>query len=84
MSLGRQFALKERLQLSIRIEFANIFNRAQMPNPTSTNAAQTQVKNAFGVPTAGFGFISTANEGAITNVQTVTSRQGTVVARFTF
>jgi hypothetical protein len=84
MSLGRQFVLKERLQLNIRIEFANIFNRAQMPNPTSTNAAQTQVRSSLGVPTAGFGFIATANEGAVTNVQTVTSRQGTVVARFTF
>jgi hypothetical protein len=84
MSLGRQFRMTERVGLNIRIEFANIFNRAQAPNPTSTNAAATQVRNAAGVPTAGFGFIATANEGAVTNVQTVTSRQGTVVARFTF
>jgi hypothetical protein len=84
MALGRQFSLTERVGLNIRIEFANIFNRAQAPNPTSTNAAATQVRNAAGIPTAGFGFIATANEGAVTNVQTVTSRQGTVVARFTF
>jgi hypothetical protein len=84
MALGRQFRINERVGLNIRIEFANIFNRAQMPNPTSTNAAQTQVKNSLGAPTAGFGFVATANEGAVTNIQTVTSRQGTVVARFTF
>ena len=40
--------------------------------------------NAQGVPTAGFGQISTTTIGATTNIQTPTSRQGTVVARFTF
>ncbi|HEY7335447.1 MAG TPA: TonB-dependent receptor [Bryobacteraceae bacterium] len=83
LALGRIFRIKERAQLNLRIEFSNIFNRAEMPNPSSTNAAATQVTKG-GVPTTGFGFISTANEGAVTNIQTVTSRQGTVVARFTF
>jgi hypothetical protein len=36
------------------------------------------------VPTAGFGFIATSNTGIVTNTQTPTSRQGTVVARFRF
>jgi hypothetical protein len=84
MSLGRLFRIKERMQLNLRMEFSNIFNRAQIPNPTSTNAAATQVRNSAGVPTTGFGFLATANEGAVTNTQTPTSRQGTVVARFTF
>jgi hypothetical protein len=84
MSLGRLFRIKERMSLNLRIEFSNIFNRAEMPNPTSTNAAATQVRNAAGVPTTGFGFVATGNEGAITNTQTTTSRQGTVVARFAF
>src|SRR5205823_8061576 len=39
MALGRAFKIKERATVNIRIEFANIFNRAEMPNPTSTNAA---------------------------------------------
>jgi hypothetical protein len=83
MGLGRLFRIKERYELNLRIEFNNIFNRAEMPVPTSTNAAQTQVtKN--GVPTAGFGFIATANTGIVTNTQTPSSRQGTVVARFRF
>ena len=42
-------------QSSIRIQFNDIFNLAQMPNPTSTNAAATQLRNAAGVPTSGFG-----------------------------
>jgi hypothetical protein len=83
MGLGRLFRIKERYELNLRVEFNNIFNRAEMPVPTSTNAAQTAViKN--GVPTAGFGFIATANTGIVTNTQTPTSRQGTVVARFRF
>ncbi|HXP87933.1 MAG TPA: carboxypeptidase-like regulatory domain-containing protein [Bryobacteraceae bacterium] len=84
MSLGRIFRIREKITLNIRGEFSNIFNRAEMPVPTSTNAAATQVHNAAGVPTTGFGFIATANEGAITNIQTATSRQGVIVARFIF
>jgi hypothetical protein len=84
MALGRIFRIRERMTFNIRAEFSNIFNRAEMPVPTSTNAGATQVRNAAGVPTAGFGFIATANEGAITNIQTATSRQGTIVARFIF
>ncbi len=83
LGLGRLFRVKERYELNLRIEFNNVFNRAQMPNPTSTNAAATQVSKG-GVPTAGFGFIATANTGIVTNTQTVSSRQGTVVARFRF
>src|SRR5579875_715774 len=84
MGLGRIFRVKERYELSMRIDFNNIFNRAEMPNPTSTNAAATQVRNNAGVPTAGFGFIATANTASVTPTQTPTSRQGTVVVRFRF
>jgi hypothetical protein len=84
LGLGRIFRMKERYELNLRIEFNNVFNRAEMPIPTSTNAAQTQVTNKNGVPTAGFGFIATGNTGIVTNTQTPTSRQGTVVARFRF
>jgi hypothetical protein len=85
LSLGRLFHIKERSTLSIRMEFTNVFNRAQMPNPTSTNSSATQVVNtATGVPTAGFGFIATGSIGATNSQQLPTSRQGSVVARFTF
>jgi hypothetical protein len=84
LSLGRLFHIKERTTLNIRAEFTNVFNRAQMPNPTSTNSAATQVVNGGGVPTAGFGFIATGSVGATNSQQLPTSRQGSVVARFTF
>ena len=83
LGFGRLFRIKERYELNLRAEFNNIFNRAEMPNPTSTNALAARVFNN-GVPTAGFGFIATANTGIVTNTQTPTSRQGTVVARFRF
>jgi hypothetical protein len=85
LGLGRIFRVKERAQLNIRIEFTNIFNRAEAPNPVVTNAAQTPTKNAAtGAYTAGFGWINTAGTGAASPVGTATSRQGTIVARFTF
>jgi hypothetical protein len=74
LGLGRIFRIKERYELNLRIEFNNVFNRAEMPIPTSTNAAQTQVTNKSGVPTAGFGFIATGNTGIVTNTQTPRAR----------
>ena len=41
--------------LQIRAEFRNIFNRAQVNDPTSTNSEATQQRNAAGKTTAGFG-----------------------------
>jgi hypothetical protein len=76
MSLGRTFALAEKASLNIRVEFQNIFNRLEMNNPTSTNAAATQViKN--GKPTSGFGYI---NPGSLA----MSPRTGQIVARFQF
>src|ERR1019366_6890490 len=83
LGLGRIFRVKERAQLNIRIEFTNIFNRAEAPNPTSTNALALPTRNpATGATTAGFGFINAASGAAATPVGTATSRQGTIVARF--
>ncbi len=83
VAIGRAFRFRERMELNLRIEFNNIFNRAQMPVPVSTNAAAGQIFRN-NVPASGFGFIQTAGTGAVTNQQTATSRQGTVVARFRF
>ena len=76
IGMGRAIRFTERMELNLRIEFTNVFNGAEMPNPVSTNAAATQQRNAAGVPTAGI--------GSTTNIQTPTSRQGTVVVRFRF
>jgi hypothetical protein len=84
LGMGRALRFREKMELNLRIEFANVFNRAEAPNPVTTNSAATQQRNAQGVPTAGFGQISTTTIGATTNIQTPTSRQGTVVARFSF
>ena len=77
VSLGRNFRLRERANLQIRAEFANIFNRAEPVNPVSGNALATQTRNTAGQATAGFGWISTASVFSA-------PRQGTLVARFTF
>jgi hypothetical protein len=65
------------MNLQIRAEFTNIFNRTQINNPTVTNAFATQTTNAAGQTTAGFGYVNTGTTfGA--------PRQGTLVARFQF
>jgi len=77
LSLGRNFRVRERANLQIRVEFTNIFNRTEVNNPTSTNAFATQTKNGTGITTAGFGYVSTATTFGL-------PRQGTLVARFLF
>src|SRR5262249_29511639 len=84
LALGRTFRIKERASFNVRMEVSNIFNRAQMPNPSVSNAQQSQTKNGAGIATAGFGFIATATTGASTSVGTPTSRQGAIVARLVF
>lgn len=81
-SFGKVFRFKESMQLGIRAEFFNIFNRTYLPDPESTNARATQNYNASGVPIAGFGRI---NVGAIASATSIYSpRSGQLVARFTF
>jgi hypothetical protein len=89
MSLGRIFRIRERMDFNLRIEFSNVFNRAQLPNPTSTNAKATQTClggacTTSSVVSGGFGFINTAAVAATTTTGTPSSRQGTLVGRFTF
>ena len=75
--IGRNFRIREHVSLNVRTEFTNIFNRTEMNNPTSTNALATQLKNATGQTTAGFGFINVTSVAA-------SPRQGTIVARIRF
>ncbi|HMD70900.1 MAG TPA: hypothetical protein VKF41_06125, partial [Bryobacteraceae bacterium] len=74
--LGRIFHIWEKMNLEIRGEWFNIFNRIGVPGPSSSNALATQVVNAAGVPTSGFGYMNSASPGG--------SRSGQVVARFQF
>lgn len=76
ISLGRTFRLRERYSLVVRAEFFNLFNRTVMPNPSPANPAQTQTRNAAGVPTAGFGRIDATTVSG--------QRNGQIVARIEF
>ncbi len=78
VSLGRIFRLKEGVNLSIRADFQNIFNRPFPANPTSTNAKATQtVSPTTGKTISGFGFINTGTVA-------VPPRSGLIVARISF
>ncbi len=89
-NFSRNFRIKERYSLNIRVEFTNIFNRLQLPTtaaaPGGVNlgnfaAAPTKFtagRNA-GLYSGGFGTILTPLTGSITG-----QRAGTLVARFTF
>jgi len=78
MNFGREFQIKERMRLSIRAEFFNVFNRLYLPTPSATNPyATTTFSKTTGFPTAGFGYIiNSSNIGG--------QRNGQLVARFVF
>jgi hypothetical protein len=76
MAFGRTFRFKERMNVNIRLEFNNIFNRTYLVNPVSTNSLATQTVTG-GKTSAGYGWINTAS---VLNPP----RNGTLVARFQF
>ncbi len=77
MNFGRTFQLRERMFLSVRAEFFNVFNRLYLPTPSSSNPTQTATFNSAGVPTGGFGYIT--NSSGIGG-----QRNGQFIARFQF
>jgi hypothetical protein len=72
--IGRIFHLKERATMEVRAEFQNVLNRVYLNVGTSTNSLATQVRNAAGVPTSGFGYINASSIGG--------GRSGQLLARF--
>ena len=81
MSFGRAFRIKEKMNLSIRAEFVNIFNRTEAANPTNGTGVgaflATKGTDSSGRLTAGFGQINyTAPFGL--------PRTGQLVGRFQF
>jgi hypothetical protein len=78
-TIGRTFAIKERVKLTVRAEFFNVFNRVFLGTPNASNpTAVTTVNNATGA-ISGFGYYSigrTSNLGG--------QRNGDLVARITF
>jgi len=99
INIGRNFRIKERMNLQIRAEFANAFNRMQLGNPSTSTPynASNVIQNPTvvnGRITGGFGGYSLGAVG-INGQPTFTSngnvgqlyaqpRQGTLIARFTF
>jgi len=86
MNFGRNFRLAKegKVNLNVRAEFQNIFNRVTLSSPSvggpgNVNPASPSAKNnPGGALSAGYGFVNTFN-GAGTN-----PRSGQIVARFTF
>ncbi len=80
MSLGRIFPIREGMNLSVRVELMNIFNRVQIPNPgidfNSNSTGWGQVAAPDGTTIFGF--------GQITPRDTAGQRTGQIVARFQF
>jgi hypothetical protein len=91
-NIGRTFRIKERMALSIRAEFSNIFNRTQIGFPSTTNPLAAPAKNQAGSYTGGFGVVNEiTSANAVPSVGTLASsqlysqpRQGTIIARFIF
>jgi Carboxypeptidase regulatory-like domain/TonB dependent receptor len=88
-SAGRTFRIREQMNLTIRAEFINIFNRTVLPAPSSTtpltpatcfvsgNTGPAGACQPGATIASGFGFIQTADIAG-------TPRQGQLVARFRF
>jgi hypothetical protein len=93
-NIGRNFKLTEKVNLSFRGEFVNIFNRTLFPNPsTSVNPTVALQRNSLGYLISGFGVMSVYNTpnsqpGTTTSAQNggaaLASRSGTLVMRVTF
>jgi hypothetical protein len=79
VSLGRAFRFRERMALTLRMNFTNIFNRLQMQNPSATNAVAPTTRSAAGLLTGGFGFINYVGGSTF-----LPPRQGTLEMRFSF
>ena len=88
LGIGRLFSIREHMSLQLRIEFFNVFNRANMADPISTNALATQTRSN-GVPTAGFGYINSQSLGNGSTLNNNTGlggnpRQGQLLLRLQF
>jgi hypothetical protein len=65
--MGRAIRFREKMELNLRIEFANIFNRAEAPKWRANGGLRTDFHH---------------NHRRDDKHPNPTSRQGTVVARF--
>jgi hypothetical protein len=84
MNFARNFTIKEKYTLQVRMELQNVFNRVQLPNPATgfspTNVAGSYSTAPNGNYTAGFGTFGNSTIAQYLG----TPRTGQLVARFTF
>jgi hypothetical protein len=81
INLGRTFRIREKMSINLRVDFSNFLNRTYLNNATSTNPTTPVTRNAAGLLTGGFGYISTAFSSTS---QLAQPRNGTIVMRFIF
>ena len=81
-NFARNFRIKERVTLNVRVEFNNIFNRTKLPNPsTAGNFATSPTKFTTGASTG----LYSGGFGTYTVLSGLGGqRNGTFVARLTF
>jgi hypothetical protein len=88
-NFGRNFRFKERVNLNVRVEFSNIFNRMVLPAPTVVAALGAPPLSFSAKPTV---FTSGPNTGLLSSgfgvvnptAGTTGQRQGSFVARIQF
>jgi hypothetical protein len=83
--LGKAFQIREKVQLSVRAEFFNLFNQMlSLANP-STGSPQTAPTYSNGLLTGGFGYMNYAGISANSVSSSLpTPRTGQIVARIQF
>ena len=86
MSVGRVFPFKERMRFTVRMNFTNVSQPAEMSNPIRLAVDGGYDGNVQGVPlhavnvlTGGFGFINFAGGATF-----LPARQGTLEMRLSF
>jgi hypothetical protein len=86
MSFGKRFPVwKERVAMSLRVEFFNIFNReVSLPNPVTSNPATAPTRQN-GILTGGFGYLAFNQISSNNQNNTYPApRTGQMVLRFEF
>src|SRR5262249_20392394 len=91
LAVGRQFRIRERMSLSLRMEFQNIFNRVYLNNPRTTTGVSPQTAPVCKLPNGANGACSqpglqlVSGFGSIdTSTVPYQPRTGQLVAQFQF
>jgi hypothetical protein len=78
-NFGRNFQITEKVNLQIRAEWTNIFNRLLLPQPNTAASYLTRPTQVNGIYTGGYGTVIPTAGNGITSMRT-----GQLIARFTF